>query len=248
MATKAERRAVAALRRKKERRARKVFVVEGRKSVEELLSSDWPVERLYATEEWEIPPECGAEVVRVDPGEMEEMSTLESPQPVLAVAKMREEPDVDPGRGRWLMLDGIRDPGNLGTLVRLADWFGLDGLLLSPDCVDWSNPKVVQAGMGSLFRVPFLVRDPLELFDTTPPVWCAGAFLRGENVYECPLPADGWLVLGNEAHGIRPEVEARIPRRLTIPRFGGAESLNAAMAAAVFCSEWRGHAPGPASA
>lgn len=239
MATRAERRAVTALRRKKERRERGCFVVEGLKSVEELLTSDWPVERLYATAAWQPPATLNAPREEVSESEMAEMSSLDSPQPVLAVAKIPECEQADPGRGRWLWLDGVRDPGNLGTILRLADWFGLQGVGLSPDCVDWTNPKVVQAGMGSLFRVPLIVRDPEALLTTAPPAWCAGAFLDGDNLFRTPLPPDGWIVLGNEARGIRPALAAHLPRRLTIPRHGGAESLNAAMAAAVFCAEWR---------
>jgi len=238
MATRAERKAVAALRRKKERRARGCFVVEGGKSVRDLLATGWPVEAVFATEAWHPPGKLDVPLLPVSASEMSEMSALESPQSVLAVAEVPPAPELDLHQGRWLLLDGIRDPGNLGTVLRLADWFGLDGMVLSPDCVDWTSPKVVQASMGSLFRVPFRVRALEELLANCPTA-CAGAFLDGENLFETGLPAEGWLVIGGESNGIRPELAENIPRRLTIPRFGGAESLNAAMAASVFCAEWR---------
>ena len=239
MISRAERKAVAALRRKKERRERKAFVVEGDKSVRDLLASDWPAHMIYATPDWNPPPDLDVSLQGATDGEMADMSSLDSPQSVLAVVRLVEREEPDPTRGRWLWLDGIRDPGNLGAILRVADWFGLRGVGLSPDCVDWTNPKVVQASMGSLFRVPLLSRDLVALFAEHPSVWRAGTFLEGDPLFHAAPPEDGWIVVGNEAGGIRPPVAERLSRRLTIPRFGGAESLNAAMAAAVVCAEWR---------
>lgn len=237
--TNAERKWIAGLHRKKERMASGCFLVEGVKSVEDLLASDFEVERLVATEGWEVPAGCGFRVARVSVSEMEGISGLETPQPVLAVVRMPAEAEWSGGRGRWLGLDGIQDPGNLGTLLRLADWFGLEGVVCSRDCVERFNPKVVQASMGSVFRVRVVVGDLPELLGGLPAgVWCAGAFLEGESVYEAELPPEGVLVLGNEGRGIRPETAAVLGCRLTIPGRGGAESLNVAMAGAVFCSEW----------
>lgn len=237
MIANAQRKAVTALQRKKGRKASGCFLVEGTKGVEEALASGWEVETVYATDGWIPPPVSRVEVVRVTDAEMRKLSALDTPPGVLAVVRIPEPPEVDVSRGRWLGLDGVRDPGNLGTLLRLADWFGLDGVVCSPDCVDWSNPKVVQAAMGSLFRKPPRVLDLADALSAAP--WSAGAFLDGESLYETPLPSDGLLVLGGESHGIRPALEAVLSRRLTIPRFGGAESLNVAMAGAVFCGEWR---------
>jgi len=237
MLTHAQRKAVTALHRKKRRHDAGRFLVEGRKCVEEVLGSDWEVDTVFATVEWRRPDACEAPVVEVEAGEMRKLSALETPQCVLAVVCMPEPEAADLSRGRWLGLDGIRDPGNLGTILRLADWFGLDGVVCSPDCVDWSNPKVVQASMGSLFRVGPTVRDLPEAVGAAP--WAAGAVLDGRSVYGLEWPEHGMLVLGNESHGIRPETLAAVEHRLTIPRWGGAESLNAAMSAAIFCSEWR---------
>jgi TrmH family RNA methyltransferase len=238
MASRAECKAVVALRRKKERKARRQFVVEGAKSVEDLLFSAWPVHAIYATVDWQPASPPQGKVIPVTEQEMAEISSLEAPQSVLAVVENDSPLKAEITRGRWLVLDGVRDPGNLGTVCRLADWFGMDGLLLSGDCVDWTNPKVVQASMGSLFRVPIRV---LDLTDPTLsfPAWCAGTFLEGEPLYDTVWPEDGWLVLGNEANGIRPAVADRVTQRFTIPRLGGAESLNVAMTAAIACSEWR---------
>lgn len=235
MLTHAQRKAVTALHRKKGRRETGCFLVEGIKSVDELLRTDWQVEQIFATEAWQPPATCTLTVQRVLPEELNRLSLLESPQEVIAMVRMPPPLPPEPVRGRWLALDQLQDPGNLGTILRLADWFGLAGVICSPDCVEWSNPKVVQASMGSVFRVPIRIQELTQL--DTP--WLAGAFLEGQNLYQSPLPENGVLVLGNEGRGISPELAGIIPHRLTIPAFGQAESLNAAMAAAVFCSEWR---------
>jgi TrmH family RNA methyltransferase len=155
------------------------------------------------------------------------------------VAEIPQEPRVDLTRGRWFWLDGVRDPGNLGTILRLVDWFSLDGVVVSPDCVDSTNPKAVQASMGSLFRVPVLQRDLTELLaQTGPGLSVAGTFMDGTPLGEADLPANGALILGNEGEGIRPEVAALLRTRIGIPGGGGAESLNVAMAAAVCAYEW----------
>jgi TrmH family RNA methyltransferase len=238
MVSNAQRKHVTALHRKKGRLKQGELLVEGVKSVAELLRSGWEIDQLYALDTWEASEvTCG--VIRVSESELAVLSALDSPQEVLAVVKRPPEPEVDLKTGRWLLLDGVQDPGNMGTMLRLADWFGLQGLVASSDSVEWSNPKVIQASMGSVFRVPLVVRDLERLLAATEGIWCAGAFLDGVNLYETTLPENGWLVIGNEGNGIRPEVEALISQRITIPKFGEAESLNAAMAAAVLCSEWR---------
>ncbi len=236
--THAERKRLQALRRKKERLSLGLTVVEGNKLVTELLDSDWKLEGLWAVESWEAP--AGVPVKRIREEDMARIRHLDSPSPVLALCAVPEQPDLTwPPPGKWLALDGIRDPGNLGTLIRLADWFQLAGLLLSADCVEWSNPKVLQASMGSCFRVSVQQGDLGAWISGLPAEhFCAGAFLDGENLYQQSLPEEGILVLGNESQGIRPEMEALLSRRLSIPRLGGAESLNVAMAGTLFCSEW----------
>lgn len=235
MLTHAQRKAVTALHHKKGRRESGCFLVEGGKSVNELLGTDWQVLQIFATDAWQPPSGCTLDIQRVRAEELKRLSLLQTPQEVIAMVRIPPPLPEDRLCGRWLALDQLQDPGNLGTILRLADWFGLAGVICSPDCVEWSNPKVVQASMGSVFRVRLRVQD-LSRLDTP---WLGGAFLQGKNLYQSALPADGVLVLGNEGRGIRPELAAQIPHRLSIPAFGQAESLNAAMAAAVFCSEWR---------
>jgi len=237
--THARRKEIQALHRKKERMERRCFLVEGVKCVQEALNSGWPLECLLATDSWEAPPPWRAEVLRVKVEELQKLSALEHAQQVLAVFRMPEEMQNFTPAGRVLALDGLQDPGNLGTILRLSDWFGLEAVVCSPDCVDRFNPKTVQASMGSLFRVPMLRTDlPTWLASLPASLWTAGAFLGGENLYQTPLPAAGVLVLGNEGQGIRPATAAVLRHRLTIPGQGLAESLNVAAAAAVFASEW----------
>ncbi|MCC5849293.1 MAG: RNA methyltransferase [Verrucomicrobia bacterium] len=238
--THAQRKFIVALHRKKERLRERKFLVEGVKGVADLLASDWQVHQLVATSAWQ-PPELPnlPPTLEVSEADLQRVSALETAQQVLAVACMPPEPDQVYHGGRVLALDDIQDPGNLGTILRLADWFALDAVVCSPGTVERFNPKVVQASMGSLFRVHVQTAPlPAYLQSLPPDTWVAGAFLDGDNLYKTPLPKQGVLVLGNESQGIRPETEALLPQRLHIPRRGQAESLNVATATAIFCSEW----------
>jgi TrmH family RNA methyltransferase len=241
MLTAAERRAVAALRRKQEREKRGLFVVEGAKLVEEALASGWGVERVFATDAWQPAGGVGVPVRRVSDAELARLSAMESPNRALALVRFpsRQESPVPP-RGLTLALAGVRDPGNLGTILRVADWFGLLRVVCSPDCAERFNPKVLQASMGSIFRVTVEER-PLAPFlaGLGPDVDVVGATLDGENVYASACREPAVLVLGNESQGIPAELRALLRHRVRIPRGGGAESLNVAAAAAVLCSEWR---------
>lgn len=236
--TQAMRKQIRGLQRKKERYAQGLFLVEGRKAVGDLLASAWRTAFLVSTEAWEMPGGLACPHYRVSEAELAGLSALDTPQQVLAVVEMPPLVPFQP-QGRWLGLDGLQDPGNLGTLIRLADWFGFTGLLCSPDCVDRYNPKTVQASMGSLFRVPVAVADLAETLAQLPQsFWAAGTFLEGTSLYATPFPAEGLLVFGHEGQGIRPETANRLEHRLTLPGRGGAESLNVAMAASIFCAEW----------
>ncbi len=203
-----------------------LFVVEGRKMVGEALASGWRVRKVYGVGEgeWE----------EASSRDMERMSSLRTPQGILAVVEKQEVPAFEGGLA--LALDGIQDPGNIGTILRTAEWFGIRRILCSPDCVDCFNPKAVQASMGAIFRVA-VVCGPLDLPEGIP---VYGTFLDGENIYTAPLTAEGIVVLGSEGRGISPAVAARITRRLHIPSLSPcAESLNVAAATAVVCSEFR---------
>ena len=236
----AQRKAITVLHRKKGRVAQGQFLVEGVKSVADLLASPWKVHSLFATEAWKAPLDLQVPLIRVTDEELQRVSTLEKAQHVLAVGILPTSTSPSlPDQGRILALDGVQDPGNLGTLIRIADWFGVDAVVCSLDCADCFNPKVVQATMGSLFRVPVFHTDLVAYLKHLPTAFFrAGAFTQGDNLFQTSLPAHGVLVLGNEGQGIRPETEQRLNLKVTIPRLGRAESLNVATAAAVICSEW----------
>ncbi len=167
------------------------------------------------------------------------MSGLTTPQQILAVIKLPEWPQLKPDtlQGEFsLVLDGIQDPGNLGTIIRTADWFGVNHIICSEDTVEAYNPKVVQATMGSLARVKVYYTDLEALLPTLNlPVY--GAMLDGENIYTADFGSKGLILMGNEGNGIRPNIQSLITRAITIPRVGEAESLNVSIATALFCSE-----------
>ena len=230
---------IRALANKKYRDETGCFVVEGEKMVGEALRSRFVVERVWHRDE-------------IGPAAMARISLLSSPSPVLAVVRKPSDLHAaapDPGNGLWLALDSLRDPGNLGTIIRIADWFGLEGVFASEDSVDLFNPKVVQSTMGAIFRVRFHYTDLPSLADRirsrNGKVY--GTFLDGNNLYDrdlnvgkdCPC----LVVTGNESNGISPALAAKVNDRLYIPPFPpgepGSESLNAAVATAVVIAEFR---------
>jgi len=230
---------VKSLQQKKFRDTSGLFVVEGEKLVAEALASPFQVEQVYRAQE-------------IGEKAMERISGLSSPSPVLAVVHRPEVPALPekPGKGLYLALDGIRDPGNLGTILRIADWFGLDGIFASPDTAEVFAPKVVQATMGAIFRVRY--RPAVDLAALCRQVVgeggaVYGTFLDGRNIYERPLSCGterpSIIVIGNEAKGISPEVAAEVSDRLYIPPYPegdpGSESLNAAVATAITVAEFR---------
>ena len=228
---------IRSLAQKKFRDESGLFVVEGEKMVAEALASSFAVEAVYRREE-------------IGEKAMERISSLSSPSPALAVVRQKpESPLTLPDKGLCLVLDGIRDPGNLGTILRVADWFGIDGVVASPDTVELYNPKVVQATMGAIFRVPFFRMDIAELCRkvVSGGGHVYGTFLDGENMYskalDCGLEAPSVIVIGNESNGISPAVAACVSDRLFIPPYPaddpGSESLNAAIATAITVAEFR---------
>lgn len=217
-----------------------LFVAEGVKLVGELLSSTLRVRRVFALD-GVLPPGC-AEVVA--PKEMERLSLLKTPSQALALVEIPRY-QLDPavsGRELVLALDQVQNPGNLGTIIRLADWFGIRHVVCSPDTADCFNPKVVQATMGAITRVEVHYTG-LTAFLAASEAPVYGTFLEGENLYDAPLSAAGVVVMGNEGRGISPDVARRITRRLFIPPYPvdrqGSESLNVAIATAVVCGEFR---------
>ena len=236
-----------ALQQKKFRSESRRFLAQGRKVVEELLRSSWGTEVIFASEEAAafVDPLARARKVpvRVLPDhELEKIGTLEKGNELIALAVMPDQAKARAPRPHEtiLALDGIADPRNMGGLMRIADWFGIDQVLCSQDCMEVWNPKCVQSTMGSLFRVN--VRY-VRLFDELTTLAAAGAHLYvadmgGETVYDVPLAAPAVLVMGSESHGtseaVRAMAEARV---IAIPRVGGAESLNVAMATAGLLTE-----------
>ena len=230
---------ITSLQQKKQRIAQQLFFAEGIKVIQELLESNFELVHLFTTQN-DFDQVSNEKKVVIDEAELKKITALATPNTCLAVFKIPSEKKITES-GLILALDSIRDPGNLGTILRLCDWFGIRQIICSKETVDIYNPKVVQATMGSIARVCLNYID-LELFisQTNLPVF--GTFMDGTNIYKTDLPQEGIIIMGNEANGISPEIEKLILRRLTIPRFGTlqkTESLNVATATAIVLSEFR---------
>lgn len=230
------------LEQKKYRRREGLFVAEGTKVVGDLLQSYKP-SALYATKDW-VAPDKDLSITIVTDDELRHLSFQQHPQQVLALFPIPKAIQNKPeAQELCLALDGVQDPGNLGTIIRIADWFGISTIYCSEDSVDAWNPKVVQATMGSIARVNISYINLPEMLDALPkdfPVY--GTFLDGENIYQQKLSPNGIIVMGNEGNGISDIVRKRINRRLLIPNFhkgDTVDSLNVAIATAITCSEFR---------
>ncbi|HBN89108.1 MAG: RNA methyltransferase [Alteromonadaceae bacterium] len=231
---------IKSLHLKKYRKAEQLFFVEGEKAVLEVLASDWQVSALFATEHFLQQHEtvvAKAELVQqCSSDELIKAGTFSSNDAALAVVKIPASTGFTAHRSGWvLVLDQVNDPGNLGTIIRIADWYGIKHIVCSPDTADCYNPKVIAAAKGSFLRVQLHYQPlPALLATSTLPVY--GAYLGGESVHSLTLTENGgFIVLGNEANGISAELEDTISRKITIPAFGQAESLNVGIAAAVIC-------------
>jgi TrmH family RNA methyltransferase len=244
---------ISSLKQKKFRQEQGFFIAEGLKLVKDLITSSFQIEEILAYKEIvgeltlaskskEIP------VVEVSPQLMSRLSNLVTPSPVLAVVKIPTEhkplPDVQ--KELILFLDDLKDPGNTGTIIRLADWFGIDHVVCSEDTVELFNPKVVQATMGSIARINVHYVKTSKFFSTlTKDINIYGAFLEGENIWNATLQNNGIIVIGNESLGIGSETASFVTRKLFIPPFhssqklGSAESLNVTTATGIICSEFR---------
>lgn len=238
MPTQAELRHLRRLHDERYRRDAGLFVVEGDKSVREFLKSARFELTLYATAAWRGATGPPAPI-RVSPQEMARISHFPSPPDVLAVGRVAMEPLAPGGldRGLTLALDTVQDPGNVGTILRTADWFGVDRVVLGEGCADPFSQKSVNASKGSLARVRMHRADlPGMLAATTAPVF--GCDLAGENVHTVRATPDAVIVIGSEGRGLTEAVRTRVTRLITIPARGSAESLNAAVAAAIICDNW----------
>lgn len=239
MITKNQIKLISSLHQKKHRLVHNLFFAEGLKVIQELLDSNFELEHLYITEVIFEDIEVSKKTIISD-SDLKKISALATPNNCLAVFKIPTSKPISEN-GLIVALDDIRDPGNLGTIIRLCDWFGINQLICSKETVDVYNPKVVQATMGSISRV---VTSYIDLNDfiiqTKLPVF--GTFMDGATIYKENLPTEGIIVMGNEANGISKNLEKIIKNRLSIPRFGNlqqTESLNVATATAIFLSEFR---------
>lgn len=229
---------ITSLQQKKYRKIHQLFIAEGKKVILELLDAGFQLEFLFVTEANLFPQTYHSELISEQ--ELKKITALTTPNNCLAVFKTQINQNHTDSE-LILALDTIRDPGNMGTIIRLCDWFGITTLVCSEESVDSYNPKVIQATMGSLARVTIIYTDLQNyLSQTTLPVF--GTFMDGENIYKTEIPQKGIILMGNEANGISKEIEKLVTTRLSIPRFGdlqATESLNVATATAIFLSEFR---------
>ena len=242
MLSKAQISLITSLQHKKFRKQHGLFIVEGVKSVLEFLSSDYQIHSLYTTSEartkmGNLPQKI--KCITVSAAEIQKISGLASPQGVLALVHLPTISSFDWPHLRQhhhLLLDDIQDPGNLGTIIRTAEWFGINHIICSIGTVDAFNPKVVQATMGSLARVK-VYYTALADFITQAEMPTFAALLEGKSIYKTTFGNAGLIIMGNEGNGIRKEIIEQVDHAITIPRIGSAESLNVAIATTIFCSE-----------
>jgi len=241
MLSKAQIKYIRSLTHQKFRKEHKVFIAEGEKLAREWLGADGPVSMVIATGEWvglntsliAMHPE--AELIVVKNAELEAIASLHTPNQVLMVIPLPEKKEVPLVEDWYLFLDDIQDPGNMGTLIRIADWFGIPNVICTPGCVDFYNSKVVQSAMGGHLRVGLFESDPEEFLKTIQLSKLA-ATLGGQDVYKMNRLKAGVLIIGNESHGVSGKVLSLTTEQITIPRRGGAESLNAGVSAGILCA------------
>ena len=230
---------ITSLLQKKYRKQEQLFFVEGVKGVQELLDSNFELVELFTTNT-ELFSVDKSKVYAITESELQKISALTTPNTCLALFKIPAAVSFEE-KGLLVALDDVRDPGNLGTIIRLCDWFGIKTLFCSEESVDVYNPKVVQATMGSISRVNVVYGNLEQLLTNTKlPVF--GTFMDGKNIYNETLPNEGIIVMGNEANGISKAIENLVSQRIAIPRFGdlqATESLNVATATAIVLSEFK---------
>jgi TrmH family RNA methyltransferase len=226
------------LQQKKYRKLHNLFIAEGKKVIQELIDANFSLEHLFVTKENLFDKKFHSELI--SDAELKKISALTTANDCLAVFKIKEV-NSNASTGLELALDNIKDPGNMGTIIRLCDWFGISKIVCTEETVDIYNPKVVQATMGSLARVEVLYTNLTDYLKTAD-VAIFGTFMEGKNIYKTELPSQGIIVMGNEANGISAEIESLVTQKISIPRFGNlqqTESLNVATATAVILSEFK---------
>lgn len=231
-----QRKYVKSLQLKKFRTQYGTFLVEGKKLIEELRLSDFEIEQIYSTENLQ---QINS-IVSISEAEMKSISALSTPSPFLAVVKQKKNLVYQEKNNLALVLDQIKDPGNLGTIIRTADWFGISQIICSHNCVDVYNPKVVQATMGSIFRVSVFYDELEEFFKRNKHIPVFAADLDGKNILKTPIfQKKSFMLMGSESFGITKNLHQYITQKITIPSYGSAESLNVSVATGILCSLYR---------
>jgi TrmH family RNA methyltransferase len=240
MITKNELKYIQSFAHKKHWAEESVFILEGPKMMEELMASEWVIRQAYATKEWiQGQPFKPHYVTEVADFELDKLTQLQTANQVLALVEKKQVNATVKLKGKLtLLLDGIQDPGNLGTIIRTADWFGLEQIIVSADTASCYNPKVIQSTMGSILRVEVIVAD-LEVLIQSSKMPIYGAVLEGKSIQTTELAKEGILLIGNESKGIRSPLLALITNPITIPKSGAAESLNAAVATGIILAKWQ---------
>ncbi len=236
---------ITSLHSKKQREQKKLFIAEGEKLVDELLNSSFEIVEIYATESWALKYKNRIKnnhLNEIDENDLKKISLLSTPNKVLAIVKQKEFnlKELLLKNELSIYLDDVRDPGNLGTIIRLAHWFGIKQIICSENTVELYNPKVVQSTMGSIFHIPVIKFELANLLNVLPfKINIYGAYLDGKSVYDSPIKS-GLLVIGNESNGIQKKNSVLIQQKISIPsnNFHHSESLNAAMATGILLSEY----------
>jgi len=243
MLSKAKIKFITSLKIKKQRQQQQLFTAEGAKAIDELLSSSSLVLEIYALESWiyshqQLLSKTSVPCAVVDEAELKKISSLTTPHDVLAVCSIPENSysDVTIRQELCLALDGIHDPGNMGTIIRIADWFNIPYIFCSDDCVDPYNTKVVQASMGSIARVKVIETNLEKLFTEHSKIPVLVAVLDGDNIFSMQKMNRGFLLIGSEARGVSENLLKFASDKITIPQLGKAESLNAAVATGIICA------------
>lgn len=238
MISKRESKFIKSLQIKKYRKEHKAFLVEGSKNLIEVFESDYQIQRVFCTETFYqkhhsyFSSEISYTLVSQD--ELEKTGSYASNNAGIAIVLMKEEDQFDVIANEWvLVLDDVNDPGNLGTIIRIADWYGIKKIVCSQNTADVYNPKVISSSMGSFTRTQLIYTDLISFFEKHQSIPIYGAFLEGESVHKTTFPSTAFLVMGNEANGISEAVEKLVTKKISIPAYGGAESLNVAIATAV---------------
>lgn len=242
MISKKEIKFIRSLKLKKYRYKERSFIVEGIKNVRELFDSDFSIDLLTGTEKFiqdspDLVTNAGDKFREISIRDMESISTFQTNETCLAVSTMREAQQPE-DKSLLFALESVKDPGNLGTIIRTLDWYGFSGLICSEDCADFYNPKTLAATMGSFSRIiPFITDLKSYITKTQRPI--IGAQMQGTPVNEFSFPANGIIVMGSESHGLSKAMQELLTDSVTIPRFGQAESLNVAMATTAICHSIR---------